>query len=49
MEKRKEYDDILDCPRCGSDYLDLSLAPTTVECLSCGLEFALKQVAVWEE
>jgi hypothetical protein len=51
MEKRKEYaeGEIIDCPRCGSDDLDCDEAPNKAKCLTCGLEFTVRQVAVWEE
>ena len=51
IEKRKEYADgeIITCPRCGSDDLDCEDAPDQGKCLACGLEFAIRQVAVWEE
>lgn len=51
MEKRKEYgfrDEIL-CPKCESDDLDCDDAPEKAKCLTCGLEFTIRQVAVWEE
>ena len=48
MEKRKEYaeGEIITCPKCGSDSLDCEDAPDRVKCLTCGLEFTIKQVAV---
>ena len=51
MEKRKEYADgeIITCPRCGGDDLDCEEAPDRAKCLTCGLEFTIRQVAVWEE
>jgi len=51
MEKRKEYeeDDIISCPRCGSDDLDYEQAPTTGKCNTCGLHFTIKKVLVWKE
>ena len=51
MEKRKEYADgeIITCPRCGADDLDCEEAPDRGKCLTCGLEFTIRQVAVWEE
>jgi len=51
MEKRKEYaeGEIIDCPRCGGDDLDCEEAPDKGNCLTCGLEFTIRQVAVWEE
>jgi len=51
MEKRKEYaeGEIIDCPKCGGDDLDCEEAPDKAKCLSCGLEFTIRQVAVWEE
>ena len=51
MEKRKEYTEgeIIDCPRCGGDDLDCEEAPDKGKCLTCGLEFTIRQVAVWEE
>jgi hypothetical protein len=51
MEKRKEYTEgeIITCPRCGGDNLDCEEAPDKGKCLTCGLEFTVRQVAVWEE
>jgi len=51
MEKRKEYaeGEIIDCPRCSGDDLDCEEAPDKAKCLTCGLEFTIRQVAVWEE
>ena len=51
VEKRREYDvgEIITCPKCGGDDIDCDEAPEKGECLSCGTEFALKTVAVWEE
>jgi len=51
MEKRKEYaeGEIITCPRCGGDDLDCEEAPDQAKCLTCGLEFTIRQVAVWEE
>jgi len=50
VEKRKEYaeGEIITCPRCGGDDLDCE-APDKALCLICGLEFTIRQVAVWEE
>jgi ribosomal protein L37E len=50
MEKRKEYakDEPITCPRCGSDDLECE-APDKGRCLTCGLEFVIRQVAVWNE
>jgi len=51
MEKRKEYaeSEIITCPECGSDDLDYEDAPELAKCLTCGLEFTIRQVAVWED
>ena len=51
VEKRREYaeGEIIDCPRCGGDDLDCEEAPDKAKCLTCGLEFTIRQVAVWEE
>ena len=51
MEKRKEYAEgkIISCPKCESDDLDWEEAPPKVRCNTCGLEFSIRQVAVWEE
>jgi transcription elongation factor Elf1 len=51
MEKRKEYaeGEIITCPKCGGDDLDYEEAPDKAKCLTCGLEFTIRQVAVWEE
>ena len=51
MEKRKEYaeGETIDCPKCGSDDLDCDEAPDHARCNSCGLEFSIRQVVIWEE
>jgi transcription elongation factor Elf1 len=51
MEKRKEYaeGEIITCPRCGEDNIDCEEAPDRGKCLTCGLEFTVRQVAIWEE
>jgi len=51
MEKRREYaeGEIINCPRCSGDDLDCEEAPDKAKCLTCGLEFTIRQVAVWEE
>jgi len=51
MEKRKEYaeGEIITCPRCSGDGLDCEEVPDKAKCLTCGLEFAIRQVAVCEE
>jgi len=51
MEKRKEYaeGEIITCPKCGGDDLDCEDAPEKGRCLTCGLEFTIRQVAIWEE
>ena len=51
MEKRKEYaeGEIITCPRCGGDDIDCEEAPDCGKCLTCGLEFTIRQVAVWKE
>ena len=51
MEKHKEYaeGEIITCPKCGGDDLDYEEAPDKAKCLACGLEFTIRQVAVWEE
>jgi len=55
VEKRKEYADgeIISCPKCSSDDLEpidpSSITPDRGKCKSCGLEFTIRQVAVWEE
>jgi len=50
-EKRKEYaeGDIVTCPRCDSDDVDYDEAPSRARCQSCGLEFEIRTVAVWNE
>ena len=50
VEKRKEFDveEGISCPKCGGD-CDCDEAPQCGKCLNCGLEFAVKYVAVWEE
>ena len=55
VEKRHEYADgeIITCPKCGSDDLEpidpSSITPDKGKCNSCGLEFTIRQVAIWEE
>ena len=51
VEKRKEYaeGEIITCPKCGGDDIDCDEAPDKGKCLTCGLEFTVRQVAVWEE
>jgi transcription elongation factor Elf1 len=51
MEKRREYTegDIITCPKCDSDDLDYSEAPTWGKCQSCGLRFEIKTVLIWNE
>ena len=51
MEKRREYaeGEIITCLRCGGDDIDCEEAPDKGKCLDCGLEFTVRQVAVWEE
>ena len=51
MEKRREYKegDIIVCPKCGSDDVDYDEAPAHAKCQSCGLEFEIRTVAVWNE
>ncbi len=51
MEKRKEYDegDTIVCPKCDSDDVDYSEAPGGGKCQSCGLEFQVKTVLIWNE
>ena len=51
MEKRKEYDedDIIVCPKCDSDDVDYSDVPSRGKCQSCGLEFQVKTVLIWNE
>ena len=50
-EKRKEYKegDIMVCPKCGSDDVDYDEAPDNAKCQSCGLEFEIRTVAIWNE
>ncbi len=50
MEKRKEYAEgnIITCPKCGGDDIDCN-SPSEGKCHTCGLGFAIRQVAVWEE
>jgi len=50
-ERRKEYkeDDIMVCPKCGSDDVDCDEAPDQAKCQSCGLEFEIRTVAIWSE
>ena len=50
-EKRKEYKegDIMVCPKCGSDDVDYDQAPDNAKCQSCGLEFKIRTVAIWNE
>jgi transcription elongation factor Elf1 len=51
VEKRKEYGtgEIIFCPVCESNDLDDKEAPETITCRSCGLEFHIRWVAVWDE
>jgi ribosomal protein S27E len=51
MEKRKEYaeGDIMTCPKCDSDDVDYDKAPSRARCQSCGLEFEIRTVAIWNE
>ncbi len=51
MEKRHEYatGEIITCPKCGRDDLDTDDCPESGKCLSCGLEFTTRTVAIWEE
>jgi len=51
MEKRKEYaeGEIINCPRCDGDDIDCEEAPDKAKCLTCGLEFTIRQVAIWED
>jgi len=51
MEHRKEYAEreTIFCPKCGSDDLDCDEAPDHGKCNSCGQEFALRTVLIWEE
>ena len=51
MEKRKEYaeGEIITCPRCDGVDLDYEDAPDLAKCNTCGLKFALRQIAIWEE
>ena len=50
-EYRKEYEegDEIDCPRCGSDDLDISETPSTAKCNKCGLTFHTRIVVIWKE
>ena len=51
MEKRKEYaeGETISCPKCDGDDLDYEEAPDRAKCNTCGLEFTIRQVVVWEE
>jgi len=51
MEKRKEYTegDIITCPKCDSEDVDYSEAPNWGKCQSCGIEFEIKTVVIWNE
>jgi transcription elongation factor Elf1 len=51
VEKRKEYDegDIMTCPKCDSIDVDYDEAPGHAKCNSCGQEFSIKTVVIWEE
>lgn len=52
VEKQKVYDEheIISCPVCDNIDLEFSSAEASTEtkCNSCGLEFSLRQVAIWE-
>ena len=51
VEKRKEYaeGDIVTCPKCDSADVDYDEAPSRAKCQSCGLEFEIRTVAIWNE
>lgn len=51
MEKREEYrqGEVIVCPRCRSDDVDYEEAPDKAKCQSCGLEFEIRTVAIWNE
>jgi len=51
VEHRKEYaeGEIVLCPKCGSNDLDCEEAPECGKCNSCGQEFSILRVLVWEE
>ena len=54
MEKRHEYADgeTITCPECGSDDLEpidpSYITPDKGKCNACGLEFNIRQVAIYE-
>ena len=54
MEKRHEYADgeTITCPECGSDDIEpidpSSITPNKGRCNACGLEFNIRQVAIYE-
>lgn len=51
VEKRKEYagGEIITCPKCDGIDLDYDEVPDHAKCNSCGLEFTIKTVLIWEE
>jgi transcription elongation factor Elf1 len=49
-EKRKEFKAGEECcPKCGSEDVDYDDAPSHAKCQSCGLEFEIRTVAIWNE
>jgi hypothetical protein len=51
VEKRKEYTEgeRVTCPTCNSDDMDYEQAPNYAKCNSCGTEFEVRTVLVWNE
>lgn len=51
VEKHKEYaeGEIITCPKCDSIDVDYDDAPGHAKCNSCGQEFSIKTVVIWEE
>jgi uncharacterized protein (DUF983 family) len=49
MEHRKELEpgEIVTCPECGSDDLNLDGLPDQVVCNKCGQEMQLERLLVW--
>jgi transcription elongation factor Elf1 len=49
-EQRKEFKEGEECcPRCGSEDVDYDEAPAHAKCNSCGQEFEIRTVAIWNE
>lgn len=51
LVRRKEEDQMLHCPRCGSLDLDIKdvMRPVDIECTECHLKFKLVEFLEWED